>query len=530
MENSNILTPPEDRHSLLLEHYQAGRYDVAKKLAFSTTQEFPHYQFGWDILGATLNQLCKYNEALNAFRESVKLAPQDSSAHYNCGLVLVRLRKFEESKFFFEQALLLEPSYVQALVSLADTLKILGKIEEAKDSYTKAIEINPDTFIAYNNLGILLKEQGKVGEAESSFRSAIMIEPRYAEAHANLGVIFKDLGRVDEAEASLTHAVNLDPGFAVAFHNLGLLLIDSGRYQEAETMFRRALEVDKNHAEARYSLGLNLYALRKYDEAIEQFKLSKFSDSESQLLRCLYLKNEQRLFLEQLDYLIDKGEINSIIGSISSRAASKYKTNKINVFCQSPFDYVSKIDLKEKYDFEKIFLNTTKFILNKDKVQFRSQHLLTNGKQTTGNLFVSEPTITKEIQKIIRIEVEEYRAKYDSSKDGFLLNWPANYSIFGWLVSMKSGGSLKPHMHERGWISGSLYLNVPPKNGEDSGSLVVCIEDDSSLISDSTNPKTVIDVNTGDLVLFPSSLHHYTVPFKSKEERIVLAFDIVPSK
>jgi hypothetical protein len=32
------------------------------------------------------------------------------------------------------------------------------------------------------------------------------------------------------------------------------------------------------------------------------------------------------------------------------------------------------------------------------------------------------------------------------------------------------------------------------------------------------------------LCLFPSSLHHYTVPFEEAENRIVLAFDVIPTE
>ena len=39
-----------------------------------------------------------------------------------------------------------------------------------------------------------------------------------------------------------------------------------------------------------------------------------------------------------------------------------------------------------------------------------------------------------------------------------------------------------------------------------------------------------IDVVTGTLCLFPSSLLHYTIPFESNEDRIVLAFDMIPNK
>ena len=40
------------------------------------------------------------------------------------------------------------------------------------------------------------------------------------------------------------------------------------------------------------------------------------------------------------------------------------------------------------------------------------------------------------------------------------------------------------------------------------------------------NEKKIINVVTGSMVLFPASLMHYTIPFESKEERIVLAFDV----
>jgi hypothetical protein len=93
---------------------------------------------------------------------------------------------------------------------------------------------------------------------------------------------------------------------------------------------------------------------------------------------------------------------------------------------------------------------------------------------------------------------------------------------------MKSGGKLRPHMHDKGWISGSIYINVPPKSKADSGNLIVCIDDGKSVTERRKNPTKSINVVTGNLVLFPASLMHYTIPFDSKEERIVLAFDVIP--
>ena len=48
-----------------------------------------------------------------------------------------------------------------------------------------------------------------------------------------------------------------------------------------------------------------------------------------------------------------------------------------------------------------------------------------------------------------------------------------------------------------------------------------------SVTESRNNPTKSIDAVTGNLVLFPASLMHYTIPFKSEEERIVLAFDVI---
>ena len=133
--------------------------------------------------------------------------------------------------------------------------------------------------------------------------------------------------------------------------------------------------------------------------------------------------------------------------------------------------------------------------------------------------------VAKEMQDIVYSEIEKYRAHFKDSEEGFLKNWPKNYTITVWIISMKSGGNLISHIHEYGWLSGSIYINVPPKVKVDSGNLVVGLDDQRQ---DSVKNTKSINVVTGSLCLFPSSLHHYTIPFEGEEERIVLAFDVLP--
>ena len=224
--------------------------------------------------------------------------------------------------------------------------------------------------------------------------------------------------------------------------------------------------------------------------------------------------------------MISQDKANAVIGSLTCRSALKYGLEKPNLFCREPLNYVSHIDLSTQYDFEKFFVENAKLILNDKKISNRKQSLLVNGHQTSGNLFDIENDFTENIQKAIRLEIEKYRINFKDSEEGLIKKWPSEYSLYGWLISMKSGGELQPHIHDKGWLSGSIYINVPSKLTANSGNLVVSLGEEKDATDTRVNVKKIINVVTGSLVLFPGSLTHFTIPFEAKEERIVLAFDI----
>ena len=386
----------------------------------------------------------------------------------------------------------------------------------------------PNHPFSWKILGALFGQSGRGAEALNANQIAVQLAPQDATVYNNLGNTLKGMGRLEEAEANYRQAIAITNEFAEAHSNLGTTLAEMGRLEDAEESYRKATTIKPDFAEAYFNLGVMFFEANKYEKAIEQFNLTNFGKSKSYLLRCLYLQDERSLFFDQLDYSINQGEINAIIGSIGCRSALRYGIEKTNLFCKDPLKYVLKTDLKIKCDFEKTFVKTAINLLNDDKIPYRAQSLLTNGRQTCGNLFNLEPELTKEIQKVIRSEVDNYKVFYKGSQEGLILNWPNDYSIFGWLISMKSGGELRPHMHEQGWLSGSVYINVPSKTKTDSGNLIVRIEEEELVSPGTKSPKNIINVITGSLALFPASLLHQTIPFESKEERIVLAFDIIP--
>ena len=96
------------------------------------------------------------------------------------------------------------------------------------------------------------------------------------------------------------------------------------------------------------------------------------------------------------------------------------------------------------------------------------------------------------------------------------------------MVSINTGGSLAAHIHKEGWLSGSLYFKMPSKKTSNEGNIVFSLDGANYPTDGKKFDKKSVDVNKGDLVLFPSSLFHHTIPFKSNEERFTFAFDIIP--
>ena len=457
--------PPQAQLDNLLKYYQAGQHGDAEKLALSITEEFPEYPLGWQVLGAVLKQTGRVDESLVASQNSVHLAPEDPHAHNNLGIIF----------------------------------KDLGRLKEAEASLRQAIALKSDLAEAHNNLGNTLNELARLEEAEKSLRQALALKIDYAKAQNNLGNTLKDRGKLEEAEASLRRAVALKPEYAEAHFNLGIMLLELSRLDEAEASFRRVIELKPDYA-----------------------------DVHNKLLKCLFLQDKQSYFYDELNYLINQGEVNSVIGSLVNRSALKYGMQKPNLFCEESLKYVLHIDLNNRYDFRELFVKNTRSILEENRISNRKQVLLVNGTQTSGNLFIIEKFLTKKIQKIIRSEIEKYKIYFKDSQEGLIKKWPSDYDLYGWIVSMKSDGELQPHIHDKGWLSGTIYINIPPKLNADSGNLVVSLGDEKDLRDKRINLKEVIDVATGSLVIFPSSLTHYTIPFKSEEERIVLAFDVIP--
>lgn len=441
-----------------------------------------------------------FNENLDDQAENkAKQLTQHLSAHYlpwkMLGVLLSRKKEWQQSLDAFLKVLEITPHDAETISNLAAVQQELGMTLEAKESSLKALAINPNLAQAHYNLGRALYKLEYMVEAEASYRNAIMLNPNYADAYCNLGLTLEGLGRMAEAIEAVKISLKLNPDLDIAQNNLGAWLVAVSKYEEAEIELKKIKEINKDNIEC--------------------------------LLKCYLYQNKVQEFYELADTITKSERISSLLGSLINRAEVRYQKKIKNPYCAKPMDYLREKNIYKDYDFENIFVKPLTEIANSLQVT-RVQGLLTNGKQSTGNLFILEKNRTEEIKKIIDLEIIKYREHFKNSKEGLIRKWPKKYKLYGWLVAMKSGGKLSAHMHETGWISGSIYINVPHKNKKDDGNIAFSIEEEQFLTAGQKSPEKIVDVSTGSMCLFPSSLLHHTIPFDSEEERIVFAFDVQP--
>ena len=84
-------------------------------------------------------------------------------------------------------------------------------------------------------------------------------------------------------------------------------------------------------------------------------------------------------------------------------------------------------------------------------------------------------------------------------------------------------------MHKEGWLSGSLYLKLSKLEGSSEGNIIFDLDGADYPTDGRDFPSKELNIEQGDIVLFPSSIFHKTVPFNSAERRVTLAFDVKPN-
>jgi uncharacterized protein (TIGR02466 family) len=510
--------------------YQMGRLAQAEIQATALLASYPKAVALLNLLAMCQQGQGKLREAAGSFRKVLAIDPRIAEIHFNLGAILTQLNDTKAAVVSYRKALQIKPNLTVAHFNLGALLQGQGLLQEAAFHYQKAVALEPGFFEALGNLGTVLQLRGQLEEAERCYRQALALRPD-ARGHFNLGTTLYGQGEHSDAIREFRTAVQLDPLFADAWNDLGETLRDQGDMDEAIRCYETALRAQPGHDRAQYNLGEFYCLAGKLDTAVPYFDASDFADAKERALQCFYKTGQFDAFKARFDQLTaHRAPASILLGTLSTHYATNFREENSYGFCREPMDFVMHTRIEELAAPDSPLLAELLHDIQHLAISERKQGRLYYGIQSAGNLLQrSEPSF-QTLAALIRKKIKAYQQHFRGSTDSLITAFPRGLEFTSsWYLRMKKGGFLTSHIHEEGWISGCVYLNLPDKQGGHEGSFEYSTDGDDYPKLHNDFPSQVVDQVVGDLVLFPSSLFHRTIPFHAEQERVCVAFDVKPA-
>jgi len=524
--------PTQEQLKELIELYQSGKLDEAEIEVQKLLKQFPNDLTCLNILGVITDRKGQTEQAIKIYQKALQINENSAETHFNIGSILHRLGRSNEARISYEKAITIKPDFLNAYFNLGLVYQNLQSYKEAIENYQKAIELKSDFHEAIGAMGTVFQAQGELDEAIELYRKALSIQPDVRN-HYNLAVGLRNKGALDESIEQYEKSLSFNEQNPETLTSLGDALWHKGKTEEGLEKLNKAVEIDPDHPQANYNLAVFLSDNNELDKALNHFQISKIYDWQERSLYCLYKTEQHEKFKEELNLIIKNKKNNSpFLATLSTHHAINFKTKDNYNFCNKPLELATHMSIKELKDPNSSLLKDLLKDIEKEEIAKRTQSRLHHGTQSSGNLFKRSEGSFRTLSKLIANTIEEYYKKNkDKDKNSiFVKQFPKTVDFnSSWYVKMQSGGHLDSHIHEEGWVSGSVYLSMPKeKKDPNEGAIELSLHGDNYPKKHDNFPTKTYPVEVGDVVFFPSSVFHRTIPFSSKEERICIAFDVKP--
>jgi len=193
-------------------------------------------------------------EGIRAIGSIIAEDPGISDAHFALGNIYFKTRRYAEALEAFRKSLDLKPDDSFAVINIANSLHALGRAEEAERFVLDHIEQGFDDPQLYFLLGNSRVRRGDPDGAVAYFEKCLAANPQSASAHNAIAAIRLNNGRLDEAEAHLKAAAAISPALTGLRYNQAQLLEARGRYAEAADFYLQEIQDSPKNFRALFNL------------------------------------------------------------------------------------------------------------------------------------------------------------------------------------------------------------------------------------------------------------------------------------
>jgi Flp pilus assembly protein TadD len=111
----------------------------------------------------------------------------------------------------YRQAIKGAPEWIEPHINLGTALFHLGRLVESRDAFCAAVKIDRGHALAHFNLGCICDRLGDGDQAAQEFCAALACAPDMAEAHLNLALVYEKQNRKDESRSHFSAYLRYDP-------------------------------------------------------------------------------------------------------------------------------------------------------------------------------------------------------------------------------------------------------------------------------------------------------------------------------
>jgi tetratricopeptide (TPR) repeat protein len=187
---------------------------------------------------------------LEALQQDVARNPNNAKAHFLLGNAYEYYGKEVEALAAYREAHRLAPEHQEAVREYAFALRRAGKPEEGLAVFHKYYDAKPASFEKYFYLGNIASDAKRFEEAIEHLTKALALKK---DAHFTawiLALAYEEQNQSVEAIATLEHLLKYNPDFSQAIFELGALYRQAGQIQRARQMYERLLKIHPSLAES----------------------------------------------------------------------------------------------------------------------------------------------------------------------------------------------------------------------------------------------------------------------------------------
>lgn len=229
-------------------YFDNRKYEEAAKVMDEAIELFPDDFTINLILGLSLAQLDRHNDARPYLKKSVELNPSDVTSLSSYAYTLSKLKDNELAVNYLKQALAIKPDDVNLLGTLGLIYDSMEKWAECDSVYQRALEIDSLNALVNNNYAYSLSERGeRLEDALQMVEIAIAADPTNSSYLDTIGWVHFKLGNYKQAKKYLEEAIEHGGERAVMLDHLGDVMFKLGDIQKAKMLWQKAYDMDNTN-------------------------------------------------------------------------------------------------------------------------------------------------------------------------------------------------------------------------------------------------------------------------------------------